>query len=1006
MLAECGQHVFFVANSICMKKFAFFPLFPIFFAAILLCCNTPSQNEPQGQVQVVVQSDTSAQRVLQAANDSCGKINSPKEAIQYLLSVLDSTESKLDPDHDTILADAYHILCVKYYNTILNDKAIEYGKKSLWIRKNMLSKSNPKILKSLRNLGYFHAEINQPKLALEYLLDAKNRLDTSVTTDIRFPILRRLATVYQELGEYDQAQQYFDLALATTTEEKDSATQRGFLSQVMSDYANYNYVLRDFEASHTKASVALENVTTNEERANAQNAIGLATQNLRQLNISIIAFKEAINMFRIIDQIENANKALNNLGISYRMAGQRLLARKTLLSAIEANQKNKTNLFQRNESLAKNYNNLAEVDMDEGHPDAAIAHLQKSIGFLSPGFAPSHSDTLPPLVTVSGDLLTMLDVLRNKARCHYLKYQSNPSHSEMARTLVVYDSLVPLMSRIRSSYFNESSKFKFAEEADSVLSEAVAVCYQFAQADHDPSLAKRAFAFADQSKANTLLEQIRLRTDQGFGNLSSSLLEELKQAKIALDEVKAQLYNLSYTNPTDTKKVDSLNKKMLLCSEYWNKLNDSARILNPAFRRMQSGQDALNPAQVQQQLLDKGQALVEYKFARGQCFAFMITKDTFSMVRIGSQTSIAASVGRLREGILKGYKDSRWHASYCEEAWALYQTLIAPLGNAVDGLSRLVIVPEDVLNQVPFEALLTQKVDPVETPGAFLLQRFSISYGFSAGLLLEMKNLEPRAGLQNRVATFAPTFKAGLRQGTKVLPPVVSSLLPFQPMMWSKEEIAGIAKEVRTEEKQGLAATKSAFEQACASNSVVHVSTHAFLNDDKPDYSFLVFTQNADTLQESELLYLRQLNSMTLQNELIVFTACRTLLGKNQRAEGAMSMARGLALAEVKSFVATLWEVNQEKTAALIPYFYRFLGAKEARRKDEALADAKRFFVKGNSKLDRYPYFWAGFTISGDMKALNLKGPSGTLLPWAMVVVAGLVAIAGAFYFRNKKKKR
>jgi CHAT domain-containing protein len=231
----------------------------------------------------------------------------------------------------------------------------------------------------------------------------------------------------------------------------------------------------------------------------------------------------------------------------------------------------------------------------------------------------------------------------------------------------------------------------------------------------------------------------------------------------------------------------------------------------------------------------------------------------------------------------------------------------------------------------------------------------------------------------------------------------VQQFLPFDAMNYNKDEIASIKKWVGADLFEGGDATHAAFRGSATSHNTIHVSTHAFLNNADPAGSFLVFAQMRDTLQPEELLFLRDLNNYEpLDIELMVFTACQTALGQYKRGEGAMSMARGLATAGVKSYITTLWEVNQEKTAALIPGFYRHLAKGENHSKDLALAESKREFMSG-SALKRYPCYWAGLVVSGDMKPIGLEGPD---FQWGIFVsILGLLAALGLLWWRRRQRK-
>jgi CHAT domain-containing protein len=120
---------------------------------------------------------------------------------------------------------------------------------------------------------------------------------------------------------------------------------------------------------------------------------------------------------------------------------------------------------------------------------------------------------------------------------------------------------------------------------------------------------------------------------------------------------------------------------------------------------------------------------------------------------------------------------------------------------------------------------------------------------------------------------------------------------------------------------------------------------------------------------------------------LLVLSACSTALGDREAELGFGGLA---VQAGVKSAVASLWNVNDVATAALITRFYREL--RTAPIKAEALRQAQIALAKGTVYVDNnqilgveptgislptntpdvrdrqftHPYYWASFTMIGN----------------------------------------
>lgn len=160
--------------------------------------------------------------------------------------------------------------------------------------------------------------------------------------------------------------------------------------------------------------------------------------------------------------------------------------------------------------------------------------------------------------------------------------------------------------------------------------------------------------------------------------------------------------------------------------------------------------------------------------------------------------------------------------------------------------------------------------------------------------------------------------------------------------------------------------------------NIVHLATHAVFKPGKPDHSYIQFW---DT--KLKLNNIRAVNWGSPALELLVLSACRTAIGDDQAELGFA----GVALkSKVKTVLASLWNVSDEGTLALMSEFYRQLGTTST--KAAALRQAQLRMLRGEIRIEgkqlilsrgpvplpaevsieatndlSAPYYWAGFTI-------------------------------------------
>ncbi|MFT5386704.1 MAG: CHAT domain-containing protein, partial [Saprospiraceae bacterium] len=380
---------------------------------------------------------------------------------------------------------------------------------------------------------------------------------------------------------------------------------------------------------------------------------------------------------------------------------------------------------------------------------------------------------------------------------------------------------------------------------------------------------------------------------------------------------------------------------------------------------------------VQQQLLTDNQSLIEYFVGDSSIFVFLVQKDNFEVHEIKKDFPLEEWVQEMtKEGIYGYYTLSRAERNatlqdntiinYTNAAQGLYEKLLAPFE---DKLTKdLIIIPDGVLGYVPFEALLTA-APPRE--GAFraypyLIKKYQISYCYSATLLQEMKQKQHQQTPTESLLAMAPFYQGDVHEMVARID--TSELLALRDSLAalpaSGEEVAAIVKILDGTPSYGSAASLQQFEQLAANYRILHLSTHGKADDRVGDYAYLAFGV-PDEAGTFDRLYARDLYNYSLNADMVVLSACETGIGKLQRGEGIISLARAFAYAGAKSIFTTLWQVSDEKTKDLMVYFYKNL--KKGKTKDEALRNAKLEYLEKNEREAIHPFFWAGLIGIGDM---------------------------------------
>jgi CHAT domain-containing protein len=279
------------------------------------------------------------------------------------------------------------------------------------------------------------------------------------------------------------------------------------------------------------------------------------------------------------------------------------------------------------------------------------------------------------------------------------------------------------------------------------------------------------------------------------------------------------------------------------------------------------------------------------------------------------------------------------------------------------------IVPDKSLAYLPFETLVAAK--PSGASGSqYLIERFAIDYAPSASALAEVVGIQAPKQSQAFVAFADPIYEADSQDKASSSAGKTNHLaergLDLRPLPYTRTEANSIgALFPPTERKVFLGADAS--EQNVKSAPLVdyryiHFATHGVVDEDMPSRSGVVLSLVGND-KEDGVLQMPEIMRLKLNADLVTLSACRTGLGEIVGGEGVLGLTRAFMYAGARSVVASLWNVNDTATAALMKSFYTNL--KNGQPKDEALRQAKLSLIRGKQMTWRHPYYWAPFVLAG-----------------------------------------
>jgi CHAT domain-containing protein len=285
----------------------------------------------------------------------------------------------------------------------------------------------------------------------------------------------------------------------------------------------------------------------------------------------------------------------------------------------------------------------------------------------------------------------------------------------------------------------------------------------------------------------------------------------------------------------------------------------------------------------------------------------------------------------------------------------LYELLLLPAAHELDGITKLVIVPDAALWELPFQVLITSKK-------RYLLEEKTVSFIASLTVLQEMmnpKNKKMISAPPNILAFGNPALgKNTLEELHSIYRSTNLDALPEAEK--EAKRLGQLYGGAHSKVYIGAEAHEGRFKAEAGQFRILHLATHSILNDASPMYSQIVLAQTGTDQREDGLLEAREVLNMSLSANIVVLSSCESALGKVGRGEGMIGLAWAFFVAGTSTTVVSQWKVASASTTEFMLAFHEKL-------KYESKAEALRNAALELSKQTQYrhPFYWAPFVLIG-----------------------------------------
>jgi CHAT domain-containing protein len=388
-----------------------------------------------------------------------------------------------------------------------------------------------------------------------------------------------------------------------------------------------------------------------------------------------------------------------------------------------------------------------------------------------------------------------------------------------------------------------------------------------------------------------------------------------------------------------------------------------------------NGHQPVNRFQAQEAsflLSDDDTAVLEYVVSEDKLYLFSLARtQDGSGVRVNAyvipvhKKDLETRVKAFRNSIERRSSNFRLLAS------ELYDLLLGKAQSELSGKTRLIIVPDSILWNVPFQALEA-------STGRYLIEEKSIAYAPSIAALRQTHHRRDKTLTESRAnASAQPVLLAignpsttsaktksgrsdlcGERDDLSLLPEAEVEVLEILKLYG--------ADRTGSQSYTGVAATPELVKSEAGKYRVLHFATHAIMDDANAIDSYIVLAKKRNNTYTR--FSAREIMGLNLRAELVVLSACETAGGQVGEGEGLIGLSWALAVTGVPTIVASQWKVNSCSTTDLMIHFHRLIKDRVLKTEPVRAADALREASLSLLQQEKYrhPFFWAGFIVVGD----------------------------------------
>jgi len=750
-----------------------------------------------------------------------------------------------------------------------------------------------------------------------------------------------LGALYYETGNYKQAKNYTEKSLSVIPRSNP------YYQQLVVNYkinlASILTKLEDFdEANRIYQEILPLNINHD-----------VILHNTGIINLKLGAINKALEYFRQVNYTDNRkNRLYNDMAVAFMNIHKNDSARIYLIKA-------ETSDTSSSKSVARGqtYQSWGDLFVSENKLTEALNKYQAAITNYYPAYTETDIHKNPTDFSGVFSYINLFTTLTAKAEAFENLYLKEKNISYRNASLDTYNSAFKLADYVEKSYDSDEARLFLNRIKYGVHSKPIDISLQLYEQTKDQEYLEQAWQFDQMNKASILSFNVY---ENELRN-KDSVKEDVAQEKVIRAAITRLSLKAAKENNTDDLKAisNAIRDYEIELGKLQEKIATTNKNKNvkpgiPSVKTLQKG------------LLDNNTAVLSYHLSEKELLILYFNKQDIGYKKVSIGQNFYSTIDSFVRILHNVSSENKYEAKNISQR--LYSWLLQPVHEFIADHERLIIIPDDELNYIPFEALQ-------DSIGNYLVQNFSVQYQYSASLLEKRKEKIAAEG----ILSFAPYANSNNNRLT-----------------YSADEINDLQGEKFFDDK----ATKENFLKNTNKFSVIHLATHAKVNDNIPSQSYIAFANN-NTDSTANLLYAQEIYDLSLDStKLVILSACETGTGQLVHGEGMMSLSRAFAYAGCPDIVTSLWKAEDKTTAFITRRLHYYLDKNKTT--DEALHLAKLDLLNSNEIDERLktPNYWAHIIFIGEYEA------SGSSFKWWFIIPVLFFTIIGFYFITQRRRAR